>query len=129
MITLFAWEIKEEGLKQGYMQRERWSILSDVVKYVDYNEHPIDHYRLEVKVPEEKYGIKMYKSLQDGQQEVKEIGFDPYSERFKQNYLAVLGKVKSDIMYTAIYNENSDIWTTYLGTSIMKRHDKLKQNI
>ena len=32
---------------------EKWSILSDVVKYVQYNKYPIGHYESEVKAPEE----------------------------------------------------------------------------
>ena len=40
---------------------EKWSIHSHVVKYLQYNQYPIGHYELEVKVPEETYGTKMYK--------------------------------------------------------------------
>ena len=66
----------EEKLNPGHMQIENWSILSDVVKYVQYNQNPISHYELEVKAPEERYGTKMYKMLHDGEGEIKEISFD-----------------------------------------------------
>ena len=42
---------------------EKWSILSDVVKYVQYNQCLIEHYELGVKVPEERYGTKMHKRV------------------------------------------------------------------
>ena len=74
---------------------------SDVVKFVQYNQHPIGHYGLKVRVPEERFGTKMYKKLQDGVREVKQISFDPNSERLKQDYLDVFAGVKSDIIYTA----------------------------
>ena len=41
---------------------EKWSILSDAVKYVQHNQYPTGHYELEVKAPEERYGTKMYKN-------------------------------------------------------------------
>ena len=46
--TLLAEDIKEEELKPGHMQIETWSIHSDVVKYVHYNQYYIGHYELEV---------------------------------------------------------------------------------
>ena len=44
---------------------ENWSILSDVVTYVQCNKYCISHCELEVKVPEERYGTNVYKMLQD----------------------------------------------------------------
>ena len=65
------------------MQMEEWSVLSDIFKYVQYNQQPTSHCSLEVKPPEERYGTKMYTKLQDGEREVKEISFDLNSERLK----------------------------------------------
>ena len=48
------------------MQMEKWSILSDEVKYVQYNQYPFGLYELEAKASEERYGTNMYKKLQDG---------------------------------------------------------------
>ena len=44
---------------------EKWSILSAVVTNVQYNQYPIGHNELEVKAPEERYGTKIYKRLQN----------------------------------------------------------------
>ena len=33
------------------MQMVKWSTLSEVVKYVQYNQYPIHHYELEFKAP------------------------------------------------------------------------------
>ena len=48
----------------------------------------------------------MYKKLQDGEREIKEISFDPNSEGLKQDTLAAFEGVKSDVMYTAKYDDN-----------------------
>ena len=42
-----------------------------------------------MKTPQEGYGTKMYKKLQHGERECKEIGFDPYSKRLKQDYVDI----------------------------------------
>ena len=105
---------------------EKWSILSDVVKYVQYNQHTIGHYELEVKVPEERYGTKMYNKLWDPEREVKEVSFDPESERLTECILDVFEGVKSAIIYTAKYDENNDKGMTYLGKSKTRRQDELK---
>ena len=46
--TLLILDINLEELNLDYMQTERCSILSDVVKYVKSNQHTIGYYRLEV---------------------------------------------------------------------------------
>ena len=63
------------------------------------------------------------------EKEVKEIKFDPNSERLKQVYIHVFERVKSDVMYTTKYDENGDIRTTYLGTSKMKRQLIAEHNL
>ena len=47
--TLLIQDINEGELKPGHMHMEKWSTLSDVAKYVQYNQYPIGHYELEVK--------------------------------------------------------------------------------
>ena len=58
--TLLIQYIKEEELKPSYMYR--WSILSDIIKYVQHDQHSIGHYGLEVKAPAERYGTKTINS-------------------------------------------------------------------
>ena len=79
---------------------ERWSILNDIIKYVEYNQHPIGHYGLDVKVLDERYGSKMYKQLQDGERIIKEICFDPNSGKLKQDYIDISEGGKPDGTYT-----------------------------
>ena len=55
-----------------------------------------------------------------------EISFNSNTESLKQEYLDIFGGVKSDVIYTAQFDENNDIETAYLGISKMRRHDELK---
>ena len=43
------------------MHVEKGSIFSDVVKYIQYNQHPIRHYELEVEEPVERHGTRYIK--------------------------------------------------------------------
>ena len=61
------------------MQKEKWSVPSNVVVNVQHNQHPMGHYELEVKVPEERYVTKIYKRSHVGEKENKEMRFDPNS--------------------------------------------------
>ena len=55
---------------------EKWSILSDVVKYVQYDQYTIGLYKLRVQVPEDRYEMEMYRRLQKSKIEVKEVRFN-----------------------------------------------------
>ena len=68
----------------------------------------------------------MYKSLQEGEREIKEISFDSNTESLKQGYLDIFEGVISDVMHTAQYDENINTGTTYLEMPKMKRQDDLK---
>ena len=102
----------------GHMQIGKWSILSDVVKYVQYNQCCMGHYELEVKALEERYSTK---KLQNSEREIKEISFDSNAKILKQVYLDIFEGITS-----AQYEENSDIGTAKLGMPQIRRQDELK---
>ena len=78
---------------------EKWSILSDVVKYVQYIQYPIGYYELEVKAPVEKSGTKMYKkSYRIVKEGSKEISFESNIEHLKQDYLDTFQGINSDVI-------------------------------
>ena len=62
------------------MQMDKSPVLSDIGKYMQYNQHPIGHYGLGIKAPEQRYTNKMYKRSQDGVSEVKEISLMQITE-------------------------------------------------
>ena len=61
----------EEGLKLDYMRMESWSVLGDIVKYVQHNQTPIGHYGLGAKAPEKRYSTNIYKQLNEGERSRK----------------------------------------------------------
>ena len=44
-------------------QMEQWSILSNVINYVQYNRNPRDYYKLDVKAFEPKNNRKIYDGI------------------------------------------------------------------
>ena len=46
---------------------------------------------------------------------IKEISFDSNTVSLKQDYLDIFEHIKSDVMNSAQYDENSDIRMTYVG--------------
>ena len=65
---------------------QKWLILSDVVKYVHYNQYLIGHYALQVKASEERHSTKMYKILKDGEKRYQEISFNSNTKSLKHDY-------------------------------------------
>ena len=78
---------------------KKWSILNDVVKYIQYNQYTTGHYELDVQAPEEMYGTKMYRKLHDSKREIKEISFNSNTKSLKQDYLDIFEGLTSNIMY------------------------------
>ena len=108
------------------MYMERWSILSDIVKNVWYNQHPTGHCGLEVKAPEERYSIKIYKNYRL-EREVKDISFYLNYKRLAQDYLDIFEGVMSDVICAAKYDEKSELGITYLRTPKMRRQDRCRK--
>ena len=105
---------------------EQWSILSNVVKYVQYNRNPRDCSKLDIKMLEEKDHRKMYDSLKGDYRQIIELDFGNTPEKLKEKYLDMYDGVKSEVSHTMKFDENSYLCTTYLGRIDMTRLDKIK---
>ena len=108
-------------------QMEQWSILSNVVNYVQYDRNPRDFYNLNVKAINQKIHSKIHDRLKEEDRQVIEIDFGDTLDKFKGKYLDMYDRVKSEVLSTIKFDENSDLSTTYLGRINMTRLDKLKQ--
>ena len=118
--TMLVQNHEQTVMNTGVKFMEQWSILSNAVSYMPYSQYAIGHYTLELKVSENRYGTKMYKRIQIGVKDVKEIDFNPDPERLRQEYLHAFEGIKSEIIYTARYDKDHDIGTTYKGTLNMR---------
>ena len=108
--------------KQSLMtQREQWSILSNVLNYVQHSKfNSIDH-TLNVKV------VNRYKVRPDMVREFKELDFGPIPQKLQEEYLDLYDGIQSDIVSSSRFDKNYDISTTYLGKiGNMEGQDKLK---
>ena len=91
------------------MQMEEWSILSNVLNYIQHSK-----FRYKVKTDMEK--------------EFKELDFGSIPQKLQEEYLDVYEGIQSDIVSLSRLDEHSDISTTYLGRiENMESQDKLRE--
>ena len=105
---------------------EQWSILNNVINYVQYNRNPRDYYKINVKALEPKHHRKIYDRLKEEDRQVIELDFGDTADTFKGEYLDMYHGVRSEVLCTTKFDENSDLSATYLGRIDMTRSDKIK---
>ena len=93
---------------------EWWSILSNVINYVQLNGNPRDYFKVDIKVLEEKDDRKMHDRLKEDRQ-VIELDFGNTPDKLKGKYLVMYDGARSEVLCTTKCDENSDLSTTYLG--------------
>ena len=100
---------------------EQWSILSNVLNYVQHSKSSSMNHILNVKA------VNRYKVKLDMEREFKELDFGSIPQKLKEEYLDVYEGIQSDIVSSSRFDENSDISTTYLGRiENTESQDKLK---
>ena len=90
-------------------QMEQWSILSNVLNYVQHSRFNSMNHTLNVKV------MNRYKSKPDVNRKFKEQDFGTTPQKLQEGYMDIYEGIHSDIVRCNRFNENSDISTTYLG--------------
>ena len=103
-------------------QMEQWSILSNILNYIQHDRnHTISH-TLNIKV------VNKYKNKPEEKEEKEpvELDFGSMPLKLHKEYLDVDEGMQSGIVNTTRFNENSDLSMTYLGKSDRTRNDKLK---
>ena len=105
---------------------EQWSILSNIVNYVQYDRNPRDIYNLDVNFIDQKNYQKIYNIFKEKGGHIIEIDFGDTLDKLKGEYLDMHDEVKSEVLSTTKCDENSDLSTTYLGRINMTRLEKIK---
>ena len=100
-------------------QMEQWSILSNVLNYVQDSRFNSMNHTLDVKA------MNKYKSKLNLSREFKELDFGATPQKLQEEYMDIYEGIHSDIVSSNRFNENSDISTTYLG-KLENNRDKLK---
>ena len=98
---------------------EQWSILSNVLNYIQHSRFKSMNHILDVKA------MNRYKSKPNVSREFKELDFGATPQKLQEEYMDMYDEIHSDIVSSNRFNENSDISTTYLG-KIENNRDKLK---
>ena len=110
-----------EKIEQLMTQMEQWSILSNILNYIQHSRFSSMNHMLDVKV------MNKYKSKPDVDSEFKEIDFGTTPQKLQEEYMDIYEGIHSQIVSSNRFDENFDISTTYLG-KIENRgnQDKLK---
>ena len=103
-----------EGIEMQKTQMEQWSILSNLLNYVQHSRLNSMNHSLDVK-PVNKYKMKSNNSLSLSDREFREVDFGKTPQSLQDEYLDVYEGIQSDIVSSNRFDENSDISTTYLG--------------
>ena len=105
-------------------QMEQWSILSNIVNYIQYDRHPKNFNNLNIMdVSKEKYKRK---SIAEKERQKSKLDFGDMLEKLKEENFDIYGRIQSEILSTTRFDENSDLSTTYLGRVDMMRASKIK---
>ena len=110
-----------EKVEMPKTQMEQWSILSNLLNYVQHSKFNSMNHSLSVKP------VNRYKTKSNEEREFREVDFGTVLQSLQGEYLDVYEGIQSDIVSLSRFDENSDISTTYLGRMGHKEsQDKLK---
>ena len=105
-------------------QMEQWSILSNVINYVQYSKSPKNFHAMSVKSTN-KNKINIGRKQGERDRPTSEVSLVDTSDRLTEEYLDRYKGVKSEILVTTRFNQNTDLSMTYLGETSMIRDHKI----
>ena len=105
-------------------QMEQWTILSNVMNNVQYSENPKKFHAMSIK-PMKKNKINVERKRGEKDRFMTEVSLMDTSDRLTEEYLDRYEGVKSEILNTTSFDNNSDLSTHYLGRSNMVRDHKM----
>ena len=103
-----------EKIEVQKTQMEQWSILSNMLNYVQHSQLNSMNHSLDIK-PVNKYKTQSNDSHSSFDEEFRDVGFGKAPQSLQDEYLDVYEDIQSDIVSSNRFNENSDISMTYLG--------------
>ena len=90
---------------------EQWSILSNVINYVQYSKNPKDFHSMTIKPAKSNKTVKG----RNINESLLKVNLIESSDRSREEYLDRYEGVKSEIVDTTRCDENSDLSATYFG--------------
>ena len=98
-----------EKIESPMTQMEQWSILSNILNYVQHSTFNSMNHSLSVKP------VNRYKIKPDDGREFRGVDFGTIPENLQEEYLDVYEGIQSDIVSSNRFDKNSNISTSYLG--------------
>ena len=103
-------------------QMEQWSILSNILNYVQHGKfHSIRHVLGKRAVNKYKHKLNA-----EGDREFRELDLGTMPLNLCKEYMDVYEGIQSEIVSTTTFDENSDLSTTYLGRIDKENKNKLR---
>ena len=102
-------------------QMKQWSILSNVVNYVQYNRNPKNFYHLDIRAIDQKSHRKIYERLKNEDRQILDLDLSDNPDKLRGEYLDM-----SEGISTTKFDENSDLRMTYIGRIDMAKASKFK---
>ena len=91
-------------------QREQWSILSNVVNYIQHTRFHSMKHTLDIRA------VNKYKHKPStDEREFKELDFGTMPQKLQEEYMDIHEGIHSEIVSSNRFDKNSDLSTTYLG--------------
>ena len=110
-----------ENIEPLLAQMEQWSILRNMLNYIQYDRHSKNCHRLGISTVNScKYNV----DIKEGR-DIIEWDFGPTPNILKEEYLDMYEGIQSEILNNTRFDENSDLSTTYLGKSDRSKNDKI----
>ena len=105
-------------------QIEQWLLLSNIMNYVQYDKHPKNIHTMSIK-PINKMKNKIKSRKDEKERTISEIDFGKTPLRLKEEYLDRYEGIKSEILSTTRFDENSDFSMNYLGKVNVAKENKI----
>ena len=103
-------------------QMEQWSILSNITNYVQYSKNSKNFHSMTIRPMKSNRTVKDIKGRKVNKS-LLEVNLVAILDRSKEEYLDRIEGIKSEIVDTTKFYENSDLSMTYVG-KINMTHDK-----
>ena len=102
-----------EKLEPLMIQMEQWSILSNILNYIQYDKHPKNYHNLSINA------LNRYKNSFDTgkERDIVELDFGVMPKILWEEYLDMHEGIQSKVVNTTRFDENLDLSTTYLDRS------------
>ena len=109
-----------EKIEPLMTQMEEWSILSNVLNYVQHSRFHTMNHTLDVKA------VNRYKHKPNADnREFKKLDFGITPQKLQEEYMDIYEGIHSDIVSSNRFDKNSDLITTYLG-GVNRKDQQLK---